>query len=159
MILYRPVGLEELRLVHESALAAFPPRLPDQPIFYPVLNAEYAARIARLEHEEPSSCRYVTRFEVDDAFAGRYEIHNQHIAPPIRVTEGYFGDGFKGLVPANFMLAGRDAVEQFVTLEQILAHGGFDFICEVGANHVAVFLHYPFWTQRDFSAEGVLREP
>ena len=42
MILYRPVGLNELRLIYESGLKAFPPRLPEQPIFYPVLNLEYA---------------------------------------------------------------------------------------------------------------------
>lgn len=47
MILYRPVGLEELRLVAAAAYRAFPPRLPEQPIFYPVLNVEYARQIAR----------------------------------------------------------------------------------------------------------------
>jgi len=28
MILYRPVGLNELRLIYESGLKVFPPRLP-----------------------------------------------------------------------------------------------------------------------------------
>ena len=179
MILYRPVGLNELQLVYESGLAAFPPRLPEQPIIYPVLNAEYAAQIARdWNTKSMRAAGYVTRFEVDDAFAKRYEVHqvgarqhvelwvpadelaefNRHIVPPIRVTEAYFGDGFEGLVPTNFMLAGKNAVEQFVALDQILAYSGFDFICEVAANHVAVFLHYAFWAQRDFSPEGVLPE-
>ena len=179
MILNRPVGLNELRLVYESGLAAFPPRLPEQPIFYPVLNAEYAAQIARdWNTKSARAAGYVTRFEVDDAFAERYEVHqvgarqhvelwvpadelaefNRHIAPPIRVTDAYFGDGFEGLIPANFMLAGKNAVEQFVALDRILADSGFDFICEVAANHIAMFLHYPFWAQRDFSPEGVLPE-
>jgi hypothetical protein len=179
MIFYRPVGLDELRLVYESGLTAFPPRLPDQPIFYPVLNAEYAAQIARdWNTKSARAAGYVTRFEVDDAFADHHEVHqvgarqhtelwvpaedlaefNRHIAPPIRVTEAYFGDGFTGLVPSAFMLAGKGAVEQFLALDQILAYSGFDFICEVAANHVAVFLHYPFWAQRDFSAEGVPRD-
>jgi hypothetical protein len=40
--LYRPVGRHELDLIEESGFGAFPPRLPEQPIFYPVLNEEYA---------------------------------------------------------------------------------------------------------------------
>ncbi len=42
MKLYRPVGTKELELVIRSGNKAFPPRLPEQPIFYPVLNEEYA---------------------------------------------------------------------------------------------------------------------
>jgi hypothetical protein len=47
MLPYRPVGLEELRLIYEADMRAFPPRLPEQPIFYPVTNEEYARQIAR----------------------------------------------------------------------------------------------------------------
>lgn len=42
MILYRPVGVKELGLIAELGFKAFPPRLPYQPIFYPVLNFAYA---------------------------------------------------------------------------------------------------------------------
>ncbi len=53
--LYRPVGQRELESIAESGYAAFPPRLPSQPIFYPVTNEEYASFIARewvrVEHE------------------------------------------------------------------------------------------------------------
>ncbi|BAY82632.1 ADP-ribosylation/crystallin J1 [Calothrix parasitica NIES-267] len=45
--LYRPVGEKELVLIKESGCKQFPPRLPEQPIFYPVLNQEYAIEIAR----------------------------------------------------------------------------------------------------------------
>ena len=45
--LYRPVGLTELELVRAADWLAFPPRLPHQPIFYPVLEEEYAIQIAR----------------------------------------------------------------------------------------------------------------
>ncbi len=45
--LYRPVGPRELELIEASGFRAFPPRLPEQPIFYPVLSFEYAAQIAR----------------------------------------------------------------------------------------------------------------
>jgi hypothetical protein len=47
VILYRPVGLAELKLVKASGYREFPPRLPEQPIFYPVLTEAYATQIAR----------------------------------------------------------------------------------------------------------------
>jgi len=45
--LYRPVGPKELALIAASGYRAFPPRLPEQPIFYPVLNETYAADISK----------------------------------------------------------------------------------------------------------------
>ena len=47
--LYRPIGPEELQLIEQSGWTKFPPRLPEQPIFYPVMNEAYAVQIARLE--------------------------------------------------------------------------------------------------------------
>lgn len=44
--LWRPTGPAELALVEASGWRQWPPRLPDQPIFYPVLNEEYATMIA-----------------------------------------------------------------------------------------------------------------
>jgi hypothetical protein len=46
-ILYRPVGPAELELIAAAGFRAFPPRLPEQPIFYPVTNEAYAVRMAR----------------------------------------------------------------------------------------------------------------
>jgi len=43
--LCRPVGPEELALIEASGWKAFPPRLPEQPIFYPVTNLAYARQI------------------------------------------------------------------------------------------------------------------
>lgn len=45
-LLYRPVGLKEMELIAESGFKKFPPRLMWQPIFYPVLNEQYASQIA-----------------------------------------------------------------------------------------------------------------
>ena len=47
IILFRPVGPKELELIERSGFREFPPRLPEQPIFYPVLTEEYARKIAR----------------------------------------------------------------------------------------------------------------
>ena len=46
MILYRSVGQKEYELIRQSDFTAFPPRLPEQPIFYPVLTQKYAEEIA-----------------------------------------------------------------------------------------------------------------
>ena len=76
MILYRPVGEQELALIRESEYTAFPPRLPEQPIFYPVLEEGYAAEIAsRWNAKTGDGKGYVTRFEVEDEYAGRFAVH------------------------------------------------------------------------------------
>jgi len=73
-ILYRPVGPKELALVAASGHREFPPRLPGQPIFYPVLNEEYARQIARDWNVPASGAGYVTRFAVRNEFVARYPI-------------------------------------------------------------------------------------
>ncbi|MEO8354214.1 MAG: hypothetical protein ABI680_20995 [Chthoniobacteraceae bacterium] len=70
--LFRPVGPRELELIAETGHREFPPRLPDQPIFYPVLNEEYARQIARDWNVKASGAGYVTRFQVTTAFLKKY---------------------------------------------------------------------------------------
>lgn len=70
--LYRPVGPRELALIAASGFREFPPRLPEQPIFYPVLNEEYARQIAREWNVSASGAGYVTRFAVKKEFLGKY---------------------------------------------------------------------------------------
>jgi hypothetical protein len=110
--LWRPVGANELRLIENSHYTAFPPRLPEQPIFYPVCNFEYAEQIARdwnstdVRHNHVG---YVTEFDVRAEYLASYETHivggNQHreywipaeelehfneaIAGPIRIVAEY----------------------------------------------------------------------
>ncbi|KJS53398.1 hypothetical protein VM98_25515 [Streptomyces rubellomurinus subsp. indigoferus] len=72
--LWRPTGPQELALVEAADWRAWPPRLPEQPIFYPVLNEDYAIRIARDWNVPASGVGYVTRFEVDTAFLARYPV-------------------------------------------------------------------------------------
>ena len=73
--LYRPVGPQELALIEASGFREFPPRLPDQPIFYPVLNEDYANRIARDWNVKASGVGYVTRFAVRKSYLDRFEVH------------------------------------------------------------------------------------
>lgn len=70
--LFRPVGQEELSLIAASNFSAFPPRLPAQPIFYPVCSSRYAEEIAS-KWNAPRG--YVTAFQVAKAFLAKYERH------------------------------------------------------------------------------------
>ncbi|WP_394749971.1 ADP-ribosylation/crystallin J1 [Spongiimicrobium salis] len=77
--LYRPVGLKELQLIVESNFNAFPPRLEWQPIFYPVMNEEYAIEIAMKWNTIDAFsgyCGFVTAFEIDFEFIQKYKVQN-----------------------------------------------------------------------------------
>lgn len=117
MILYRPVGIKELALIAASGFTAFPPRLPFQPIFYPVLNFAYAEQIARdwnTKDKASGFAGFVTKFEIDPVYASRYEVQivgakqhqelwipaeelaefNQHLIGRIQVVAAYYGEAF-----------------------------------------------------------------
>ncbi len=72
--MYRPVGKNELALIEGSDFTAFPPRLPEQPIFYPVLNEAYARQIAKDWNSRINTDKegYVTRFAVRKEVADKY---------------------------------------------------------------------------------------
>lgn len=103
--LYRPVGAKEHALVRASGFRAFPPRLPEQPIFYPVCNEEYAAQIARSWNAEHEAERvgYVTRFRVRRAFLDQYDrqivgtrTHEEYWIPAEQLSE--FNANLVGLI-------------------------------------------------------------
>jgi len=73
--LFRPVGSAELALIENSDFLQFPPRLPEQPIFYPVTNENYAIKIARDWNAKLNEDRvgYVTQFKVPATFMSRVE--------------------------------------------------------------------------------------
>jgi hypothetical protein len=76
--LYRPVGQAELDLIRASGFRKFPPRLPEQPIFYPVLTEDYAVQIARdwnTRDERSGFVGFVLRFVVLAEYLSEYEIH------------------------------------------------------------------------------------
>ncbi|MES2644293.1 MAG: hypothetical protein V4850_32710 [Myxococcota bacterium] len=75
VVLFRPTGPGELALVAESGYRRWPPRLAEQPIFYPVTNEAYAREIAERWNVRESGLGYITRFAVRADFLGRYEPH------------------------------------------------------------------------------------
>jgi hypothetical protein len=102
--LYRPVGLAELKLIEASGYREFPPRLPEQPIFYPVLNEGYAIQIARDWNTKADAKRgFVTRFRVNKTFLERYEVqtvggslHQEYWIPAEDLSE--FNHNIVGLI-------------------------------------------------------------
>ena len=73
--LFRPVGPAELELIRASGWKRFPPRLPHQPIFYPVCNEEYAREIAGRWNVPESGSGFVLRFAVRSDFLASCETH------------------------------------------------------------------------------------
>ena len=76
--LYRPVGQAEYDLIKGSRFHEFPPRLPEQPIFYPVLSEYYAKQIARdwnAKDERSGFVGFVLRFNVKASFLREYDVH------------------------------------------------------------------------------------
>lgn len=74
--LYRPVNQLELDLIAANNWKGFPPRLPEQPIFYPVMNEEYAAEICQKWNVPAYGVGYVTRFAVDSAYLQKFKVEN-----------------------------------------------------------------------------------
>lgn len=180
MILYRPVGHNELALIVESGLKGFPPRLPDQPIFYPVLNAGYAKQIA-LEWNTKSDTfsGYVTRFNIDNDYAQKFnreivggKVHeelwvpseelsefNQKIVGHIEIISAYFGTGFKGSSPnLGFANLSANAEEYLQLMIGMFECNLMDFRGAVVINYKSVFCNYAFWKQFDVSLLKATRE-
>lgn len=77
--LYRPVGEKEMLLIIENGFKKFPPRLEWQPIFYPVINEEYASEIAEkwnTRDEFGNYLGFVTQFDVLEDVANQYPVQN-----------------------------------------------------------------------------------
>ena len=103
-LLFRPVGQKELDLIRKSRFTEFPARLPHQPIFYPVLNEEYATQIARdWNTKSEEKVGFVTRFRVRTDYLSRYEVqtvggsmHQEYWIPAEDLTE--FNENIVGAI-------------------------------------------------------------
>ncbi len=103
VVMFRPTGPEELVLVERSGFRRWPPRLPDQPIFYPVTNEDYAVQIARDWNVPASGYGCVTRFEVKSSFMAQFRVqqvgggtHTEWWVPAERLEE--LNDNIVGVI-------------------------------------------------------------
>jgi hypothetical protein len=168
MILYRPIGHTELELLYDRGMRAFPPRLPDQPIFYPVLNAGYAREIAEKWNTKSGTfAGYVTRFGVEDEYVARFERRvvgaarheelwvpaeqleefNAHLVGQVEVIAAYFGPGFVGSQPARYGPTVKDAKGYLLALLATYRANPADLLAAVHSNHKSVFCNYAYWKQ------------
>ncbi len=92
--LYRPVNQAELNLIEQTGWKKFPPRLPDQPIFYPVANEAYANQISKEWNVTAYGVGYVVAFDLPANFLSKYnienvggEIHNEYWIPSGELEE------------------------------------------------------------------------
>ena len=115
--LYRPTGANELGRIIDSAMKRFPPRLFWQPIFYPVLNIEYAIEIAEgwnMRDRESDGAGFVTAFEIPDSYFKTFQVQtvglghhkelwvpaeqleefNEQILNGIRIEKAFMGKKF-----------------------------------------------------------------
>lgn len=159
-------------------MRSFPPRLPHQPIFYPVTNSAYARQIARdwnTLDEKSGFAGFVLGFEVENAHIAQYVTHivgdatheeywipaaeleafNPAISSLIEVFGAYFGPNFRGYTAENYGLAGKDAVEQFVALAKTWDYSSFDVVGHISTNRKALYLNYLSWLEHDFTASGI----
>lgn len=176
--LYRPVGLKELELIIQSDFKKFPPRLDWQPIFYPVLNFEYAKEIAikwNVDDQSSDYSGFVTEFEVNKEYIDKFEIQNvgdkQHnelwipseeledfnrnIVNSIEVSYKKFGKKYYGIINHTKNLNGLNFSEQFDKLKSIVLNKTFiDELVEiVKVEKVAIYVNFGFWFAYDIDDE------
>jgi len=119
MKLYRPVGLKEFEKIRKLDYKSFPPRFEHQPIFYPVLNKEYASQIAHDWNTKDKVSDYVgivLEFDVEDEYISQFDVEvvgnskhqelwipsenlsefNERIIGKIKIVKVYYGDNFCG---------------------------------------------------------------
>lgn len=67
----------ELDLIAESGWIKFPPRLPEQPIFYPVLSLIYAKKINDWNVKDYGE-GFIVEFEIDNMYLVLHhiDVHN-----------------------------------------------------------------------------------
>jgi hypothetical protein len=122
--LYRPVGTKELALIEASSFKAFPPRLPEQPIFYPVTNEGYAAQIARdWNTKHGDKVGFVTRFAVVTDHLERYERkivggrqHEEYWIPAEEL------DAFNAAIVGTIEIVSRFTEQDRIEHEKKLSH-------------------------------------
>lgn len=169
MKLYRPVGLYEMEKILDKDGREFPPRYPEQPIFYPVLNEEYASQIAEKWNKEDAKSGFVgfvTEFEIDDDYVSKYEIHcvgndihqelwvpaekleefNENIFGKIQIKQVYYGNNYSGIQPCGVTGFKENVVnKQISILASVLDYNYMDFSGTIFVEWKMINLNFLFW--------------
>lgn len=169
MKLYRPVGLKELELILTQN--TYPPRLSWQPVFYPVLNFEYARQIAtrwNLDDEFSGYAGFVTEFMIEDDYIGQFEVqnvgaelHNElwipaeelanfntHIQGHIQLTGTYYGEKYQGKIEESKVLKGLNVSEQITKIKELVATD-YSLNNLVKTDALAIQVNINYWQQKE----------
>lgn len=178
MKLFRPVGFKELDLILNTGNRRFPPRLPSQPIFYPVLNSDYATQIAKdwnTKDKNSNYAGYVTEFEVEDDYISSFEIRqvgssihqefwipseeldefNHNILKNILIIDAYYGEEYVGESSIDTPLKDKTYIEQLVYLKKLKELNLMDYMCEVLSQWKIITQNYLLWSTTDFSGQNI----
>jgi len=179
--LYRPVGLYEMKLLLDLELKAFPPRLPEQPIFYPVLNKAYADQIASEWNTKDKFSGYagfVTEFDVSSPFIDRYEEQivgagnhkelwipaeqlqemNENIQGTIRLVDVFYGGNYAGLTPELIAFEDKNITDQFKVWQEISDNDPAEFSCRIREQWKPIFVNFKYWADASHERSGIGKE-
>lgn len=171
--LYRPVGLKELDLILSTDCKRYPERLPTQPIFYPVLNQEYAIEIAKNWNTKDSNsgfAGYVTEFDINEEYISKYDSHivgaarhkelwvpaerlsefNSQIIVPIRISHAFYGEQYVG---QSSKINSNNYMEQLISLKKLKNHNPMDFSDIIQTDWRIVTLNFLAWVECDYAQE------
>ncbi|WP_242919687.1 hypothetical protein [Pontibacter liquoris] len=164
--LYRPVGLKELELILNSDSKRFPPRLSWQPIFYPVLNFDYAAQICyqwNVVDDNSGFSGFVTEFSLDESYLEKFEeqvvggdMHrelwvpseeleefNDRIIGGIQITAAFYGEKYVGNIESSGRFKTMPATQQLLAVKTDWEKGNLDSL--VKEESVAVQANFSYW--------------
>jgi len=168
MKLYRPVGLKELLKIIELGFKGFPPRLQQQPIFYPVINEAYADEIALKWNTLDSFSDfvgYVLEFDVKDTFISKYQIEtvgnnthkelwipseeleefNINIVGTIKINRAFYGMNYIGIDMNQKDFVGKSLDQQFDMLVATYDYNKMDYHLSVQASRGIIICNYHYW--------------
>ena len=168
--LYRPVGLKELVLILQAEAKAFPPRLTWQPIFYPVLNYDYAAQISREWNQGDEFSGYVgfvTAFDLDEEYLSKFEVQtvgadmhqelwvpaeelaefNAEIQGFIQVIDAFYGESYQGIIPESEFFENLNAQEQLQKIQQHAESEQIAWQEFIQQDRVAIQCNFNYWKQ------------
>jgi len=164
--LYRPVGLKELELILNTDSKKFPPRLSWQPIFYPVLNFDYAAQICyqwNVVDNNSGFCGFVTEFSLNESYLEKFEeqvvggdLHrelwvpseeleefNSRIIGGIRVTAAFYGEKYVGNIESSNRFKNLSAKQQQLAVKTDWENSNLKSVLK--NESVAVQANFSYW--------------
>jgi hypothetical protein len=167
---YRPIGLRELELILNSDSKGYPPRLDWQPIFYPVLNFQYAAQIAG-EWNAPDKFSgyvgFVTEFDIDADYVSKFNVENvgsfehnelwvpseelvefnNHIVGHIQVSKAFYGSKYLGKIENTLSFEEANADAQFEKISQLIDN---QLVKTMDSERNAVYINFAYWLNKGY---------